>query len=442
MKTGKLILIGLGLALGGFLLVRETKKEIKKLKEQKRQIDDALEDLGISSDTLREKSREVVNNSLEEGCEVDEENDESDNLVLAMYNVIQFGDRKGKFDPWDLDLIRIHPVIEEHGKNKGRVVKCGLLNCENIIHVSQTDTRFGKRKLEFIFEIPTTAYNRNLPPHYPKLNNYRDKFNKLGHTLNKEFIGTDNNSIDRFFVGYYILSFKIRGEVYTKVINEKTGETRTYEKVFQEMVEIPKKDYESYNTYYPDGGLRYSGFLEFMQDLYDYTNGRKKLNKKLMDHIFGKIAFFSKDLDKLGKTQDDVYDIKITSTYLAYKLRFPLKDDIDDEPGVDLYTALGMLNYVIDPDNLTIYRIDDRNSNIYGTYSTSYNHVMFQARDRDPRYRDLGFNNMLYYITNPEDEDDKNFINRKIDTELMEYSFEEEESLEEKAENEKRKKKE
>ena len=31
MKPKKLILIGLGLALGGYLLARETKKEIKKL---------------------------------------------------------------------------------------------------------------------------------------------------------------------------------------------------------------------------------------------------------------------------------------------------------------------------------------------------------------------------------------------------------------------------
>ena len=42
MKYKKLILIGLGLALGGYLLARETKKEIKKLEKQKKQIDDAL----------------------------------------------------------------------------------------------------------------------------------------------------------------------------------------------------------------------------------------------------------------------------------------------------------------------------------------------------------------------------------------------------------------
>lgn len=112
MKPKNLILISLGLALGGYLLARETKKEIKKLEKQKKQVDNALEGLGISSDILREKSNEIVNSS-EEYSEVDEENDESDNLVLAMYNVIQFGDRKGKVNPWDLDLIRIRNIVEE-----------------------------------------------------------------------------------------------------------------------------------------------------------------------------------------------------------------------------------------------------------------------------------------------------------------------------------------
>lgn len=143
MKPKKLILIGLGLALGGYLLARETKKEIKKLEKQKKQVDNALEGLGISSDILREKSNEIVNSS-EEYSEVDEENDESDNLVLAMYNVIQFGDRKGKVNPWDLDLIRIRNIVEEDRWGKKRIVKQGLLDCENIIHVSQSDTRFGK----------------------------------------------------------------------------------------------------------------------------------------------------------------------------------------------------------------------------------------------------------------------------------------------------------
>ena len=79
MKPKKLILIGLGLALGGYLLARETKKEIKKLEKQKKQVDNALEGLGISSDILREKSNEIVNSFENDSDEVDEENDESDN---------------------------------------------------------------------------------------------------------------------------------------------------------------------------------------------------------------------------------------------------------------------------------------------------------------------------------------------------------------------------
>lgn len=430
MKPGKLILIGLGVALCGFLLARETKKEIKKLKKQKKQVDEALENLGISSDILREKSNELINSREEDG-EIDEENDESDNLVLAMYNVIQFGDKK--VSPWDSDLIRIRNIVEEDKWGNKKIVKSGLLDCENIIHVSQSDTRFGKRKLEFIFEIPTTAYNRSLS-NYPKINDYKDTLSELGDTLNREFIGTENDNIDRFFIGYYILSYKIKGETYTKVINEKTGETRTYEKVFQAAVEIPKRDYESYNVYWPDGRLKFNGLSEFMQDLFDYTNGRKSLSKKLVDHIFENIAFFSKDLDKLGKTQDDVYDIKISSTFLGYKLRFPMKDEIDDEPGVDLYTALNMLNYAITPENLTIYK----KKNLYGTYLTRYDHVMFQARDTSPMYRDLGFDIMLYYIVSIEDEDSENFIDRVIDIEAMEYELGEEKSLEEKAKDAKK----
>lgn len=435
MKPKKLILIGLGLALGGYLLARETKKEIKKLEKQKKQVDNALEGLGISSDILREKSNEIVNSS-EEYSEVDEENDESDNLVLAMYNVIQFGDRKEKVNPWDLDLIRIRNIVEEDRWGKKRIVKQGLLDCENIIHVSQSDTRFGKRKLEFIFEIPTTAYNKNLSG-YPKINDYKDTFSELGDTLNQEFIGTEDENIDRFFVGYYILSYKIKGVTYTKVVNEETGETRTYEKVFQAAVEIPKRDYESYNVYWPDGRLKYNGFSEFMQDLFDYTDGRKSLSKKLTGHIFENIAFFSKELNDLGKTQEDVYDVKIASTFLGYKLRFPMKDEIDDEPGVDLYTALDMLHYVTIPENLTIYK---KRSNLYGTYSTEYNHIMFQARDTNPVYKDLGFDIMLYYTVDIEDEDKKDFVNRKIDIESMEYELGEEKSLEEKAEDEEKKK--
>ena len=389
MKYKKLILIGLGLALGGYLLARETKKEIKKLEKQKKQIDDALEGLGISSDILREKSNEIVNSFENDSDEVDEENDESDNLVLAMYNVIQFGDRKGKINPWDLDLIRIRNIVDEDRWGNKSIIKRGLLDCENIIHVSQSDTRFGKRKLEFIFEIPTTAYNRNLSG-YPKINDYKDTLNELGDTLNREFIGTEDENIDRFFIGYYILSYKIKGVTYTKEVN---GETRTYEKVFQAAVEIPKRDYESYNVFWPDGRLKYNGFSEFMQDLFDYTTGRKSLSKKLTGHIFENIAFFSKELNDLGKTQDDVYDVKIASTFLGYKLRFPMKDEIDDEPGVDLYTALDMLHYVTIPENLTIYK---KRSNLYGTYSTEYNHIMFQARDVNPMYKDLGFDIQNY----------------------------------------------
>ena len=332
-----------------------------------------------------------------------------------MYNVIQFGDRKGKVNPWDLDLIRIRNIVDEDRWGNKSIIKRGLLDCENIIHVSQSDTRFGKRKLEFIFEIPTTAYNRNLSG-YPKINDYKDTLNELGDTLNREFIGTEDENIDRFFIGYYILSYKIKGVTYTK---EVTGETRTYQKVF-----------------WPDGRLKYNGFSEFMQDLFDYTNGRKSLSKKLTGHIFENIAFFSKELNDLGKTQDDVYDVKIASTFLGYKLRFPMKDEIDDEPGVDLYTALDMLHYVTIPENLTIYK---KRSNLYGTYSTEYNHIMFQARDVNPMYKDLGFDIMLYYTVDIEDEDKKDFANRKIDIESMEYELGEEKSLEEKAEDEKKK---
>lgn len=113
-----------------------------------------------------------------------------------------------------------------------------------------------------------------------------------------------------------------------------------------------------------------------------------------------------------------------------------MKDEIDDEPGVDLYTALDMLHYVTIPENLTIYK---RRSNLHGTYSTKYNHVMFQARDTNPVYKDLGFDIMLYYTVDIEDEDKKDFANRKIDIESMEYELGEEKSLEEKAEDEKKK---
>ena len=183
--------------------------------------------------------------------------------------------------------------------------------------------------------------------------------------------------------------------------------------------------------------LKYNGFSEFMQDLFDYTDGRKSLSKKLTGHIFENIAFFSKELNDLGKTQEDVYDVKIASTFLGYKLRFPMKDEIDDEPGVDLYTALDMLHYVTIPENLTIYK---KRSNLYGTYSTEYNHIMFQARDTNPVYKDLGFDIMLYYTVDIEDEDKKDFVNRKIDIESMEYELGEEKSLEEKAEDEEKKK--
>lgn len=114
-----------------------------------------------------------------------------------------------------------------------------------------------------------------------------------------------------------------------------------------------------------------------------------------------------------------------------------MKDEIDDEPGVDLYTALDMLHYVTIPENLTIYK---KRSDLYGTYSTEYNHIMFQARDTNSVYKDLGFDIMLYYTVDIEDEDKKDFVNRKIDIESMEYELGEEKSLEEKAEDEEKKK--
>jgi len=64
---------------------------------------------------------------------------------------------------------------------------------------------------------------------------------------------------------------------------------------------------------------------------------------------------------------------------------------------------------------------------------------MFQARDVNPMYKDLGFDIMLYYTVDIEDEDKKDFANRKIDIESMEYELGEEKSLEEKAEDEKKK---
>lgn len=54
-------------------------------------------------------------------------------------------------------------------------------------------------------------------------------------------------------------------------------------------------------------------------------------------------------------------------------------------------------------------------------------------------YKDLGFDIMLYYTVDIEDEDKKDFANRKIDIESMEYELGEEKSLEEKAEDEKKK---
>ena len=65
---------------------------------------------------------------------------------------------------------------------------------------------------------------------------------------------------------------------------------------------------------------------------------------------------------------------------------------------------------------------------------------MFQARDTNPVYKDLGSDIMLYYTVDIEDEDKKDFVNRKIDIESMEYELGEEKSLEEKAEDEEKKK--
>lgn len=410
---GKLILVGLGLAVFAGIVYKKYKEEEKKIKKEEKLISEELENHGIAKEDLDRVPGSSNLNS--------EQFENSDNLVLKMYNVVENGSDELGIDPWDRDLIKIRTKRDKRGKIIGNV---GCLDCENIIHVKQSDIR-GQEHLEFIFEIPSSAYD-DRAFNSLKIRDYTESFHDAARYINKEILGLDEIEDEKtgrpkvpfecHVMGYYLVSYKIKG---VEEVDE-NGELQP--KKFQKMIPINRSDCNRF--------ISTSDRRERLNDTEKYV---KYLYKHIKDGPIGgfengivDVMFFSKEVEKL---HGEYYDLAIEFPFLMFRMAIPIINETNSE-GVDLEKALDCLRYFTD--DLVIRKANKVYQDFQDLSGPGYDHVLFHAKDLDHLGR-VGFDMLQYYTVTCEDIDKDEFRYRKLIVEPLVY----ERDLKEKSQNEK-----
>ena len=375
------ITLGIGvLVLAGAAVLRIIREEKKKFEKEEKEIDKGLDNLGLN----KEKAEEEFKNKSDER-----------NFVKALYHTIEFGSLDGEV--WDRDLIRIHSEIGKNGKSKGN----GALDNENVIHVMQSDAPKGGEILEFYFEIPSSTYMENAQQRYPRIGDYIKAFKLAATHMSDSIIKFTPKPIWEL-IGYYVISYKIRGR---EIIGE-NGEKVPEE--FQTQIKIPKKDYESF----ADINEKHDGLFDYIKSMYKRISGGKKQNPIQVEII-------NPDL----KPWEEIYDLKIVAPVLMFKISFQIaREGGPNSLGINLKTATKCLRYltedlVISRNRDTTKRFLEKNINI----EIRYNHVMFHSKDY--KYPEAGFDLLRYYTVDINDPEDPKFSSRKIISESYDFVF-------------------
>lgn len=401
----KLILAGIGLVVFAGIAYKKYKEEEKKLEDEKKFIDEKLKEHGITQEDLDRVPEE-------EDGEVSEEQLDENNLVVMMYNVVENGSDDLDIKPWDRDFIRMRTKRDDYGN-----VECvGCLDCENIIHVKQSDIR-GKEHLEFIFEIPSSAYDTSRFSS-PKIRDYTNCFQEAAKLVNKEILrmeeipilDEDGEVTDRVklpfehhIVGYYLLSYKIKG------VEEIGKDGISRPKEFQKVIPIDKRDSD-----------RYVSTLNKTEKLNNTEKYVKYLYKHIKDdspiEVFKdgsvRVEFFSEEFEEYGKK--DIYDLTIEFPFLMFTIAVPIAKD--GEPGIDLEKALKCLRYFTEE-----MAVNGGNYNQFSELSAvRYDHVIFHAKDLDHTGKE-GFDMLKYYTVSCEDMEEEAFRYRRLVVEPLKY---------------------
>lgn len=368
------ITLGIGvLALTCAVIVKIVKDEKKKLEKNKKNIEEGLENLGLSKEKVEKEFSEE---------------EEKDNFVKALYHSMEFGSLDG--DLWDRDLIRIHSKKDKDGNILGK----GVLECENVIHVMQSDTEDGGKNLEFYFEIPSSTYRDGSYKH-PKLKDYIRKFKDAAYYMSKNITRTSTSTPSGSkmweLVGFYVVSYKISGRNYPKVSEGDDPEPIVY----QRMVRIPEEDYKEF----ADPERNKDGLFGYFKTMEGSKNGIRNFS----------VEFYDPSL----KPGEEVYDLAVETPILMFKISFPISG-IEVKSGISLESALRCIKY------LTEEIIVARDGRLDST-SVKYNHIQFHSKNYD--YPELGFDFLRYYTVDIDDEEDPKFSQRRIVSEDYEYCF-------------------
>lgn len=362
-KSLKIILGGLCILGGAIYLRIKYKKELELVEKETSSL--RKEEIA-NKESVEEDSEEE--DPKKEDCDkvgLKENNDRS--VVRKIYKSIEFDEN------WDRDYIKIQP----DGLSEG------CLNADNIVHVKEFTDRIGERRLDFLFEIPDSAYKSDEFSRIPKVGDYiikiKDFTNNFSKSRNIEF----KSGIE----GYYIISYKVHGVV------DEFGSP----KIFQEAVLIPRSDYQEYGN---------EGLTELIKSAVSSHR-----SKKITIRYHGR-----------GYKSDDIYDLKLITSLLTYRVSFPIrgtKRDIKkasieelnalEKPNVEL--ARDYLGEVIE--KLVIYRGKVLSNAVI------YNHLMFHSKN--PNFPNNGHDLMWYYTVTTEDFRDPGFGKREIISEEIEY---------------------
>lgn len=400
---GKLILAGIGLAVIAGIAYKKYKNTEKKLKSEKKFINEKLKEHGITQEDLE---RVPIENEDEDSRAIKQPKN-NNNLVLMMYNVVENGcDELGEC-PWDRDLIR----IKSKRGPRGNIECAGCLDCENIIHVKQSDMN-GKEHLEFIFEIPSSAYDTKTL-YSLRIKDYTESLHAASEFINTEILEMEKVlddvtgektklPFDHHIIGYYLVSYKIKG------ITEVDKDGNVHPKKFQKLIPIDRRDCNKFAAEINDG---------------EKMNNTEKYVKYLYQHIKdgpveafkGKkvnVEFFSKELKE---SEGDYYDLTIEFPLLMFRIGIPI-----EEGGIDLDKALKCLRYFseelrINKSGGRYYRLKDLSSGI------KYDHIMFHAKEFDHTGKE-GFDMLQYYTVTCEDTYKDEFRYRKLITEPLVYT--------------------
>lgn len=233
MRGSNLLLAGLGLAaVAGitYFIIKEVKKSEKEIDEQEKETEKSLEDLGVSTETLKEHNVSIINPK---------------NLPEEMHKTISTS------TSWDIDCIDPEKVLED----------------ATILHVTESEFN-NKKQLDFIFELPNinekkereVGYNVIKTSYkYPKIKDFKLAFDKASDEMSK-------------LVGNNCRPFrKLEAYLVVNVIGEKI---HTYIK------KIPQEWYESYKKETNDG---VAAFYEDYCDKRKSEEIREDLKKRFVE---------------------------------------------------------------------------------------------------------------------------------------------------------------